>query len=233
MKARTWAALAALMCSNGLASAAENNVFVEFLWAPRPANALARQQTLGLVMDGEAKHQVCLAALASAAENKTLRIDVRDANDKMVSSTTYTDFKGPKHCYDAQLGKEGSPGKWKFEFFLNGELSATGTVQVAKTLAEAPFYQPSGIPYVLGRPNYDTSIPPKEWKGRLVWMMTVNEKGEVTGVQVEAAEGVGARIKDRAIAAGYMSLFPPDPSRAGNLLKYRRELKFEPDQKSP
>jgi hypothetical protein len=232
MKTRTVAACAAMLCSNmlGIAYAAEPNVFVEFLWEPRPADALARRQTLGFVMNGGIHHQVCLAAMNTAAENKPLRIDVRDASDKVVSSNTYDDFKGPKHCYDAQLGRDGMPGKWKFEIFLNGELSATKTIQVAKTLAEAPFYQPSGIPYVLGRPNYDTSIPPKEWSGRLVWVMTVNEKGEVTNVKVETAEGIGERMKDRAIAAGNMSLFPPDPSRAGNPLRYRRELKFAPDQ---
>lgn len=40
-----------------------------------------------------------------------------------------------------------------------------------------------------GRPNYDTNIAPREWKGRLVWVITINEKGEVTDVEVEAAEG--------------------------------------------
>ncbi|WP_228886403.1 hypothetical protein [Stenotrophomonas rhizophila] len=231
MKTITVAAVVAMLCSDifGIAYAAEPNVFVEFLWKPRTPGALARQQTLGFVMDGGIRHQVCLAAMNTAAENKSLRIDVRDADDKMVSSNTYDYFKGPKRCYDAHLGRNGMPGKWKFEIFLNGEPSATKTIQVAKTLAEAPFYQPSGIPYVLGRPNYDASIPPKEWSGRLVWVMTVNENGEVTNVEVEAAEGIGERIKGRAIAAGNMSLFPPDPSRVGDPLKYRRELKFAPD----
>lgn len=238
MKARALTVLVAVMCLYvvGNASAAENNAYVEFLWAPRSEGDVARPQTLGFVMDGEIHHQVCVAVITPPSESnpaehqKILRIDVRDAVDKLVSSNTYTDFKGTKHCYDAQLGKEGSPGKWKFEFFLDGELSATDTIQVAKTLAEAPFYQPSSVPYVLGRPNYDGSISAKEWSGRLVWVMDVNAKGAVTNVEVEVAEGVGERIKDRAISAGYMSLFPPDPSRIGKPLKYRRELKFSPDE---
>jgi len=215
-------------CGPVYAAASEHDVYVEFLWSPRAEGEVARRQTLVFVMDGTARHQVCLAEIASSAgdassEHKNLRIDVHDAAGELVSSNAYTDFNGSKRCYDAQLGQAGVPGKWKFEFFLGGELRGTDTIQVAKSLSEAPFYRPSSVPYVLGRPNYDTSIEPDAWKGHLVWVMEVNEDGAVTNVEVESAEGVGERIKDRAISAGYMSLFPPDPSRRGKPLKYRRE----------
>ncbi|RZZ84980.1 hypothetical protein EA656_15610 [Pseudoxanthomonas winnipegensis] len=59
--------------------------------------------------------------------------------------------------------------------------------------------------------------------------MTVDPQGQVTNVEVEVAEGVGARIKDRAIQAGYMTLFPPDPDRATKPLIWRRTLEFAPN----
>ncbi len=44
--------------------------------------------------------------------------------------------------------------------------------------------------------------------------MDVDPLGRVTQVEVEVAEGVGERLRERAIAAGYLTLFPPDPGRA-------------------
>ena len=216
-------------CGLAEASAAKDATYVEFLWSPTPPEALARRQTLGFVLDGKQLHQVCVAALTSAAEDKILRIDVIDAASKLVSSQNHEDFRGPKRCYAAGLGAHGSTGEWTFNIYLDGALSATETIEVARTLEEAPFYQVSSIPYVLGRPNYDTKIPASEFIGRLVWVMHVNESGAVTHVEVEIEEGVGTLMRDRAIAAGYLSLFPPDPSRATEPLKYRRELKFRPD----
>ncbi|MBD9536023.1 hypothetical protein IB227_09230 [Stenotrophomonas sp. STM01] len=58
--------------------------------------------------------------------------------------------------------------------------------------------------------------------------MDVDPQGKVTHVEVEVAEGVGERLRDRAIAAGYLSLFPPDPRRAGTPLRWRRTLDFAP-----
>ncbi len=59
--------------------------------------------------------------------------------------------------------------------------------------------------------------------------MDVDPQGRVTHVEVEVAEGVGERIRDRAIAAGYMTLFPPDPARAATPLRWRRALSFAPE----
>jgi len=64
---------------------------------------------------------------------------------------------------------------------------------------------------------------------RLVWAMDVDPQGRVTRVEVEVAEGVGERLRERAIAAGYLTLFPPDPRRAARPLRWRRELSFAPD----
>ncbi|AUZ56244.1 hypothetical protein B1L07_15455 [Stenotrophomonas acidaminiphila] len=58
--------------------------------------------------------------------------------------------------------------------------------------------------------------------------MDVDPQGKVTHVDVEVAEGVGERLRDRAIAAGYLSLFPPDPGRAATPLRWRRSLDFAP-----
>ncbi len=87
---------------------------------------------------------------------------------------------------------------------------------------------PRDVPYVAGRPNYDASIAPEQWGGRLVWAMDVDPQGKVTHVEVEVAEGVGERLRGRAIAAGYLSLFPPDPGRATTPLRWRRSLDFAP-----
>ncbi len=123
----------------------------------------------------------------------------------------------------------GNAGEWAFKVYLDGELAATKIIEVARRLETASFYAPSLNPYVLGRPNYDPSIPPSEFIGRLVWVMHVNESGTVIKVELEAAEGVGILMKEGAIAAGYMSLFPPDPSRTKEASTYRRELTFKPD----
>lgn len=180
-------------------------------------------------MDADERHQVCVAAAANDIEGSFLRIDIHDAAGELVADRKYDDFSGPKRCYDVDLDANAMPGTWTFNVYLGEELGASKEIEVAKTLEQANFYQPSAIPYVLGRPNYDPNIPPDEFIGRLVWTMVVDESGAVTDVEVEVAEGVGQLMKNRAIAAGYMSLFPPDPSRVDESLKYRRELNFRPD----
>lgn len=220
---------AALFCAMGDVSAGPGDTYVEFLWAPTPPDAVARQQTLGFVLDDTQHHQVCIAARTSDVKKKLLRIDVIDAAGQLASSQDHNDFEGPKRCYAADFGARANAGNWTFNIYLGGVLSATEKIEVARSLEDAPFYQPSSTPYVLGRPNYDPSIPPSEFIGRLVWTMRVNERGTVTDVAVEIAEGVGESMRHRAIAAGYLSLFPPDPSRATAPLEYRRELNFRPD----
>ncbi|HBK45571.1 MAG TPA: hypothetical protein DDZ67_03890 [Xanthomonadaceae bacterium] len=59
--------------------------------------------------------------------------------------------------------------------------------------------------------------------------MHVDADGKVTQVEIEQAEGVGERMRERALAAGYLSLFPPDPSRGKEGITFRRELAFRPD----
>ncbi|QHB73916.1 hypothetical protein GQ674_16095 [Stenotrophomonas sp. 364] len=56
--------------------------------------------------------------------------------------------------------------------------------------------------------------------------MDVDPQGRVTHVAIVAAEGVGTRLRDRAIAAGYISLFPPDAARTQTPLRARRALSF-------
>ncbi|SBV37273.1 conserved hypothetical protein [uncultured Stenotrophomonas sp.] len=102
-------------------------------------------------------------------------------------------------------------------------------IRVDPRIEDSPYYLERGVPYVVGRPNYDGAIPAAEWSGRLVWAMDVDPQGRVTHVEVEVAEGVGERIRDRAIAAGYLSLFPPDPARAATPLRWRRSLSFAPE----
>lgn len=214
----------------GTAAAEEARAYIEFLWSPTPGDALARQQTLGFVREGSQQHQVCVAALGRSTNDvKSLRIEVSDASGTLVSSQIHDDFRGSKRCYPADLPMAASPGEWVFKVYLDDVSAGSSSIEVANRLEDASFYQPSSTPYVLGRPNYDSSIPPEEFVGRLVWIMHVDEAGTVTGVEVEEAEGVGVQMMERAIEAGNISLFPPDPSRAQEPLKYRRELAFAPD----
>jgi len=209
--------------------AKSESIFVEFLWAPTPEGALARQPTRGFLLDGTRAHQVCVAAIHAPASYRELRIDTFDAVGRRLQSQREPDFRGKKSCYTAKLDPQGEPGVWTFEIWLDEALRSTQRIEVARTLEDAEFHRPSGVPYVLGRPNYDEDIPPDAFVGRLVWVMEVDADGRVTRVEIESAEGAGERLSDRAMAAGWLSLFPPDPARTLAPLRYRRELKFEPD----
>jgi hypothetical protein len=121
------------------------------------------------------------------------------------------------------------PGDWTFNVYLDGSLLTAKTIEVASTLNEASFYAESSRPYVLGRPNYDASIPPRDYIGRLSWIMSVDTAGVVRNVEVEAAEGAGKAMKDRAIAAGYLTIFPPNQSPTATPLKVRQEYILDTD----
>ncbi|MBK0054445.1 hypothetical protein IAE41_09250 [Stenotrophomonas sp. S39] len=59
--------------------------------------------------------------------------------------------------------------------------------------------------------------------------MDVDAAGKVTHVEVETAEGVGERLRERALAAGWLTRFGPDPARATTPLRWRRTLEFAPE----
>ena len=158
----------------------------------------------------------------------TRELELRDADGTPVSLQRHDDYRGAKRCYRADLGSGGRPGDWTAHVVLGDGGSNTATIRVDPRLEDAPLFQQRDVPYVAGRPNYDASIAPEQWAGRLVWAMDVDPQGKVTHVEVEVAEGVGERLRDRAIAAGYLSLFPPDPGRAATPLRWRRSLDFAP-----
>ena len=209
---------------------AEPEAGIEFLWSKQPADSLARAPTLGFLIDGKAGHQVCVVGFPPDARIQGLVLEGVDAAGEVIVRKEDPDFKGNKLCYDAGLSGRGEAGRWMYRAYFNGATNPAGMgrIEVARSLDTAKFHEPSGIPYVLGRPNYDPAIPPEEFKGRIVWVMHVNQAGKVTGVEIEAAEGVGKLMQDRAIAAGKLSLFPPDPTRPEDFT-YRRELTFSPD----
>lgn len=212
----------------GPAAAQDSSIYIEFLWSRTPADALARQQTRQFVMTGDHEHQICVAATAATGDVGGLQLELRDADGTPVSLQRHDDYRGAKRCYRADLGSGGRPGDWTAHVVLGDGGSNTATIRVDPRLEDAPFFQQRDVPYVAGRPNYDASIAPEQWAGRLVWAMDVDPQGKVTHVEVEVAEGVGERLRDRAIAAGYLSLFPPDPGRAGTPLRWRRSLDFAP-----
>ena len=216
--------LAALAYSalSGTARAADQ-VHLEFLWEPAARGALARAEAYGFILEAAEDHRVCVVAMTDWRENDTLAIEVLDAAGQVVSRQVHADFQGSKRCFKAALGTTGAVGRWTFNAYVNQTLAGAKEIEVARTLDEAPFHEQGSHPYVLGRPNYDASIPAAEYIGRLAWVMHVDPAGSVSEVEVERAEGAGARMRERAVAAGLLTRFPPDPSRTDRPLKIRQE----------
>lgn len=217
------------LCAGNAAAADDSDIYIEFLWSKPPADAIARQQTRQFVMQGDHDHQVCVAANATPTDVGGLQLELLDADGERVSLHRYDDYRGTKQCHRADLGEGGAAGGWTARATLGDGRSHAASIRVDPRLEDSPYYLERDVPYVAGRPNYDAAIPAAEWSGRLVWAMEVDPQGRVTHVEVEVAEGVGERIRDRAIAAGYMSLFPPDPARATAPLRWRRTLSFAPE----
>ncbi|WP_238319556.1 hypothetical protein [Xanthomonas maliensis] len=185
-----------------MARAADKSAYIEFLWDARPPHAIARQQTLQFLTDGQRDHQVCVATDFADTDVGGLRLTACDAAGKEVSCHQYPDYRGVKRCYSADLGHGGTPGLWTFRARTGDGRTGQDTIHVDAKLADASPSRDPGIPYVAGRPNDDASIPPGQWRGRLVGEMTVDAQGMVTDVSVGTAEGVGTKIRDCAIAAG-------------------------------
>ena len=224
MKATVRIIVSTLLVSGTVGTAvAAGPAYIEFLWAPPAKGALARAEAFGFVLDGTQDHQICVEATDAGPRTGVLRIDVVDAAGKVVDSRRHEHFDGAKECYPAELAPGGVPGDWTFNVYLDGVLLATKGIEVARTLGEASFHADHSRPYVLGRPNYDPGIPPAEYVGRLSWIMSVDTAGVVRKVEVEAAEGAGEVMKDRAVAAGYLTMFPPNPSSAAKPFKVRQE----------
>lgn len=227
MKARHVVLAAGLMAVfSGNVAAEDTDIYIEFLWSKPPADSLARQQTRQFVTEGGHDHQICVAANAKPTEVGGLQLELLDAQGKRVSLQQHADYQGAKRCYRADLGKDGAPGDWTMRVVLGDGREHSAQIRVDPRIEDSPQYRDLSAPYVAGRPNYDASIPAEQWVGRLVWAMDVDPQGKVTHVDVEVAEGVGERLRERAIAAGYMSLFPPDPARATTPLRWRRTLSF-------
>ncbi|WP_269789671.1 hypothetical protein [Stenotrophomonas sp. Iso1] len=230
MKARQVVLAAGLMAVfSGNVAAEDTDIYIEFLWSKPSADSLARQQTRQFVTEGGHDHQICVAANAKPTEVGGLQLELLDAQGKRVSLQQHADYQGTKRCYPADLGKDGAPGEWTVRAVLGDGREHSAQIRVDHRIEDSPQYRELSAPYVAGRPNYDASIPAEQWVGRLVWAMDVDPQGKVTHVDVEVAEGVGERLRERAIAAGYMSLFPPDPARATTPLRWRRTLSFAPE----
>ncbi len=213
------------------AGSSDSDVYIEFLWSKPEAGALARQETRSFVLGKRFNHQVCVAVLRSETPHQSMVLEAVDSRGEVVSRQSDESYSGKKRCYAARLPRWGAPGKWSYRVYLDGEsiFSASRSVEVAKSLKAAKFNEPSPVPYVLGRPNYPEGMSPQRFSGRLVWVMTVDAGGKVTHVDIETAEGIGEEMKERALAAGYISRFPMDSRRPAAGIKYRRAMNFRPD----
>lgn len=219
--------LAASACADAVVL--DDGIYIEFLWSKPPAHAIARQQTQQFVLQGHHDPIICVAATARDSDVSGLQVEVLDARGSRVSLQQHADYRGTKQCYPADLGKGGVAGEWTVRAVLGDGHTQSARLRVDQRLEDSPNYHRLDQPYVVGRPNYDASIPPEAWLGKLVWVMDVDPLGKVTHVEVEQAEGVGEHLRARALAAGYLTLFPPDPARATTPLRWRRTLTFSPD----
>lgn len=206
------------------------DAYIEFLWTRTSVGALARQETRSFALDGRFDHQICVAIL-----NKDLvveRMEVRAVGPagRQISRQMYRDVDGSKKCFSADLPADAPAGKWTYEVRVNDQDRVVGaqSVDVFATVEALVEHTPAGMPYVLGRPNYDPSLAPDQFKGELVWVMHIKRDGTVSAVDIERAEGVGVTLQPKAVAAGLISLFPPDPAWDATAT-FRRHLSFRPD----
>lgn len=209
------------------ASQPEAEVYMEFLWRKTPEGAVARQIAHSFALDGRFDHQVCVAILKEGIDVQGMTLQAVDQSGAVVASRTHRDFDGRKKCVPADLPAGAVPGQWTFKVYPDGTDLAVGerTIDVFPTVDALVSQAPADVPYVLGRPNYDSSIRPEDFHGELSWIMHVTRSGSVSRVEIETAEGVGAKMRDRALAAGFLTLFPPDPARAENAT-FRRQMSF-------
>nr|WP_244171295.1 hypothetical protein [Xanthomonas populi] len=137
----TFLALATISC---VASAADKSVYIEFLWDAQPSHSIARQQTIQFLTDSKHDHQVCVATDLADTDVRGLVLTVLDASGQEVSSHKYPDYRGVKHCYSADLGKEGTPGLWTFRAKTGDGRAGESTIQVHARLEDSPLSKDPG-----------------------------------------------------------------------------------------
>lgn len=208
-----------------------SDAYIEFLWTKTPAGAIARQETRSFALDRRFDHQVCVAILNEDIAVSSMELRAIDQSGELVSSRTYRDVDGSKRCFSADLPTTAKAGAWTYKILLNDQEDVVGErkIDVFDTVDALIAHTAPGLPYVLGRPNYDSSIPPHRFDGELVWIMHINRDGTVSEVDIESASGIGIQMQPKAVAAGLMSLFPPDQSRDPHAT-FRRHLSLRPDK---
>jgi len=209
------------------------DVYVEFLWSKTPSGALARQETRTFALEPGLDPQVCVVVSNARFAITAVDLQAVDAQGSEVTRRTYPDVDGSKRCVSAELPADATPGNWTYKVRVNGLDGVAGerSIDVFKTvdaLVKHVAQTMPGLPYVLGRPNYDSSIPPASYNGELIWVMHIKPDGTVSKVDVDTATGIGEVMRPSAVAAGMISLFPPDPKRAADAT-FRRHLSLRPD----
>ncbi|WP_312681712.1 hypothetical protein [Stenotrophomonas chelatiphaga] len=225
--------LTLLVCGSATASPADasrSDAYIEFLWSKTPDGALARQETRSFALDRRFDHQVCVAILNASIVVRSIQLRAVGPDGQQITSTTYRDVDGTKRCFSAFLPATAPTGKWTYEVRLNekDQVVVAQSIDVFETVDALIARTAPGMPYVLGRPNYDSSMPPDTFSGEITWVMHVERDGTVSDVDIESAEGVGVIMKPKALAAGRISLFPPDATRSDGAT-FRRHLSFRPD----
>ncbi|HEL4238922.1 TPA: hypothetical protein UM793_000776 [Stenotrophomonas maltophilia] len=226
--------LPAFLWGGGVAEAAPlptRDAYIEFLWTKTPEGALARQETRSFALDGQFDHQVCFAILNADIEVKSIELRAMDADGKQLVSTRFNDADGRKRCVPVEFPAGAPAGKWTYQVRVNGQDHVVGsqTVDVFPTVDALISDIAPDMPYVLGRPNYDSSIAPDQFNGELEWIMHIRRDGTVSAVDIDRAEGAGIAMRPRAVEAGLISLFPPDEGREPSAT-FKRHLSFRPDK---
>lgn len=192
----------------------QETLYVEFLWNAPPKGASARAEALVLVKTRGQSHRICVVAPV-LVPSATLRIEAEDSKGALVSVREYPGYDGKKRCYAPALTESGSPGNWVFRFYVDGVLVGKKSIEVAERLAEARQFSMPGAVLILGRPNYNPEIPANAYTGQIVWEMIHDRRGIVREVRVTSAVGAGEQMRERALAAGYLSRFAPIAAEAG------------------
>lgn len=117
MTARAAAAGLLLVLASPAAFAA-GDVYVELLWAPTPADAIARSVAYQFVADGQHDHRICVAAGGEDADVGGLELTIRDAKGVRISHVRHAGFRGRKTCFPADIGAAGAAGMWTVDATL-------------------------------------------------------------------------------------------------------------------
>jgi hypothetical protein len=225
-----WFLAAAVVASAPVHALDAPTAHLEFLWQARDRALDARPQALGLIARPPQPHQLCWKAQRFPVPSAETRLRVFDADGVMVidePARHASQRPNPVVCRDLQLDIAGAHyGQWRFEFYVDEALAGRTEIEVAESLDSAAFYRRTDRPYVVGRTNYPTGLAADEYRGHLLWQLSIDAAGAVVDVQTLEVAGIAQRLRERGDQAARLFRFPPDPARRAAPLVVRQRYDF-------